>query len=250
MEPRYALGCVKDHYDPRDYRMIDFLKAFPLPDRVDHSTEMPPPFDQGPRGTCVACATAYYDKTYQEGLEHRWDLTDAAHQFSPLFIYSQRRDRSGDFGMTIREAMKILYEQGVCPLSAMPYDLDRIDTPPTARQLEEAKPFRAKSYARLTSTYEMEQYLLSNCFIAGLLVHQRFLDAPGGVIALPEPGDVFVGGHAVCVVGFDRRAHTFKFINSWGPAWGDRGVGYLPYAALQALLMDAWGMVDAPDLVA
>jgi hypothetical protein len=116
--------------------------------------------------------------------------------------------------------------------------------------VELARPFRAKSYARLTSIYEMEQYLLNNCFIAGVLVHQRFLDAPGGVIALPEPGEVYVGGHAVCVVGFDRRNRYFKFINSWGPHWGDGGFGRLSYTAMQALLMDAWGMVDAPDDVA
>jgi C1A family cysteine protease len=250
MEQRYALGCLKDHYDPRDYRMSDFLQAFPTPDRVDHAEEMPPIFDQGPRGTCVACAAGYYDKSYQEGGEHGWDLAGADHQFSPLFIYSQREDRSGDFGMSIRAAMKIIYNQGVCPLSEMPYDVDRIDTPPTDRQLELARPFRAKSYARLTSIYEMEQYLLNNCFIAGVLVHQRFLDAPGGVIGLPEPGEAYVGGHAVCVVGFDRRNHFFKFINSWGPNWGDDGFGHISYAAMQALLMDAWGMVDAPDDVA
>lgn len=250
MDPQYALGCVKDLYDPRDYRMSEFLKAFPLPDHMDHAAELPPVFDQGPRGTCVACASGYYDKTFQEGLERGWDLQDAAHQFSPLFIYSQRRDRSGDNGMSIRDAMKIIYDQGVCPLADMPYDVDRIDTPPTARQLEEARPYRSRSYARLSSINEMEQYLLDNCFIAGLLVHQRFLDAPGGVIALPEPGEVFLGGHAVCVVGFDRRNHYFKFINSWGAHWGDGGLGHLPYRAMQALLMDAWGMVDAPDQVA
>ncbi len=247
MATRYALGCLKDPYDHRDYPMVDFLGAAPLPERVDHSDLLPPVFDQGPAGTCVACATAYYDKTFQEGLEHRWTLNDSLHQFSPLFVYSQRQNQKGDFGMTIREAMKIVKEQGVCPLDAMPYVLERLNTEPTPGQRRAALPFRAKSYARLTRIGEMEGYLSGNCFIAGLMVHDGFMDAPGGIIPMPESGATYLGGHAVCVVGFDRRNRMFKFVNSWGAQWGDRGFGHVGYATLQALLMDAWGMVDAPD---
>jgi C1A family cysteine protease len=244
---RYALGCIKDSYDHRDYAMSTFLKAVPLPDRIDHADALPPIFDQGPAGTCVACASAYYDKTFQEGLEHRWNLKDPGHQFSPLYIYSQRREQPADAGMTIREAMKILKQQGVCSLSSMPYVPQRINEPPTAEQRTAAAPYRAKSYARLTTITEMEAYLMTNCFIAGVLVHERFMDAPGGIIPMPEPGCQFLGGHAICIMGFDRRNRMFKFANSWGTQWGDRGFGHIGYPTFQALLMDAWGMVDAPD---
>jgi len=247
MATRYALGCVKDPYDDRDYPIAEYLKAAPLPERVDHSAALPPVFDQGPAGTCVACATAYYDKTFQEGIEHGWVLGEAAHQFSPLYLYSQRVNKTGDFGMTIREAMKIVKEQGVCPLDRMPYVLERLDREPTPAQRQAARPYRAQSYARLARIAEMEAYLSTNCFVAGLMVHQGFMDAPGGVIPMPEPGATYLGGHAVCMIGFDRRRRLFKFANSWGEQWGDRGFGHISYAALQALLMDAWGMVDARD---
>jgi len=59
MMPRYALGCIKDPYDHRDYSIASFLKAVPLAERVDHAQGLPPIFDQGPAGTCVACATGY-----------------------------------------------------------------------------------------------------------------------------------------------------------------------------------------------
>jgi C1A family cysteine protease len=244
---KYALGCLKDEFDERDYPMAQFLEAVPLPERVDHTDEVPPIFDQGPAGTCVACATGYYDKSFQEGLERRWPLKESAHQFSPLYIYSQRQRKPQDGGMTIREAMKIIQEQGVCPLAEMPYQLDRLNQEPTAKQRAAARPYRSKSYARLSRIGEMEVYLLGNCFIAGVMVHEGFMDAPGGVIALPTPGTEYLGGHAVCVVGFDRRNRMFKFANSWGSQWGDHGFGHIGYATLQALLMDAWGMVDAPD---
>ena len=242
--PRYALGCIKDPYDHRDYAMSRFLKAAPLAEEVDHAAQMPPVFDQGPAGTCVACATAYYDKTYQKGVEHRWPLSSAEHQFSPLYIYSQRRNQPADGGMTIREAMKIIQEQGVCSLACMPYNPQRINVPPTAEQRKAAEPYRAKSYARITSIGEMQAYLMTNCFIAGVMVHEQFMDAPNGVIEMPSPGTEFLGGHAICIVGFDRERRTFKFANSWGSQWGDHGYGHIGFATLQALLMDAWGMVD------
>ena len=153
----------------------------------------------------MACATGYYDKSFQEGLEHRWTLADAHHQFSPMFIYGQRRNQKGDFGMTIREAMKIVNEQGICPLDQMPYAVEQINVPPNAEQRKAAGPFRSKSYARLNRIVEMEAYLTGNCFIAGVMVHAGFMDAPGGVIPMPEPGVEYIGGHAVCVVGFEHR---------------------------------------------
>jgi C1A family cysteine protease len=174
-------------------------------------------------------------------------MAPADHRFSPLFIYAQRADRSGDNGMTIREAMKIINQEGICTLAAMPYSDGAIDTAPNATQLKSARPFRSKSFARITSIGDAETYLANNCFVAGLLVHQSFMDAPGGRIPMPRQGDPFVGGHALCVVGYDRRRSLFRFVNSWGPGWGESGFGTIGYDVFSALLMDAWGMVDAPD---
>jgi C1A family cysteine protease len=244
---RFATGCRKDPYDRRDYQMRHFLRAAPTAGSADHTAQMPPVFDQGAVGTCVACATAYYDKTFQEQLEHGWSMAPPSHRFSPMFIYSQREDQSGDNGMTIREAMKIVNQEGVCTLADMPYREVAIDTPPTAGQLRAARPFRSKSFARLSTIEEAESYLGSNCFVAGLLVHQSFMDAPKGRIPMPRQGDPFVGGHALCIVGFDRRRRLFRFANSWGAGWGEAGFGTIPYDVFLALLMDAWGMVDAPD---
>src|SRR5438874_1934570 len=207
MMARYALGCIKDPYDHRDYSIATYLKAAPLAERVDHSQALPPVFDQGPAGTCVACATAYYDKSFQEGVEHRWGLTDIQHQFSPLYIYSQRRKQPGDEGMTIREAMKIIQEQGVCSLACMPYDLKRINLPPTAEQQTAAAPYRAKSYARLHKVGEMEAYLMSNCFIAAVparacpLLTERLQreDVDHGQVSAPTVGRV-----EVVIVRIDR----------------------------------------------
>jgi C1A family cysteine protease len=244
---RYATGCQKDPYDARDYQMRHFLRAAPRQGRVDHRAEMPPIFDQGQVGTCVACATGYYDKTYQEQREHGWGMSSDDHRFSPMFIYSQRAEQGRDSGMTIREAMKIVNQEGICTLSEMPYRQDAIDRPPTKAQLKAALPYRSRSFARIASLGEAELYLRDNCFIAGVMVHQSFMDAPRGRIPMPSRNDPFVGGHALCFVGFDARKQLLVFANSWGRGWGDSGFGSISYDVFQALLMDAWGMVDAID---
>ena len=193
------------------------MKATSLAEQVDHSPLLPPVFDQGPAGTCVACATAYYDKTFQKGLEHHWTLADPHHQFSPLYIYSQRRKQPADEGMTIREAMKIIQEQGVCSLDCMPYNVQRINVPPTPEQRKAATPYRAKSYARLNSVIEMEAYLMTNCFVAGVMVHERFMDAPGGIIpmwdeAYTEPFHALLRRYADTVVAsFAGHTHMDDF---------------------------------------
>jgi len=46
---------------------------------------------------------------------------------------------------------------------------------------------------------------------------------------MPKQKEMVVGGHAVCIVGYDDRKKLLKFINSWGEDWGAQGYGYLPY---------------------
>src|SRR5258708_11456400 len=124
---RYANGCRKDPHDARDFPIRHFLAAAPRLDRVDHRAEMPAIFDQGQVGTCVACASAYYDKTFQEQRENKWGMATDAHRFSPMFVYSQRSDSTTDSGMTIRPAMENINQEGVCSLEDMPYREDAID---------------------------------------------------------------------------------------------------------------------------
>jgi GNAT superfamily N-acetyltransferase len=49
--------------------------------------------------------------------------------------------------------------------------------------------------------------------------------APGGIIQIPATGEKSIGLHAVAVEGYDAEAETFRFWNSWGSGWGDRGYG-------------------------
>ena len=47
---------------------------------------------------------------------------------------------------------------------------------------------------------------------------------------MPKTGEAFLGGHMIYVGGgYDRHKKMFKFMNSWGTAWGQEGFGWLPF---------------------
>lgn len=53
-------------------------------------------------------------------------------------------------------------------------------------------------------------------------------------------------GHAVLLVGYDRKEGYFKFQNSWGTSWGDSGYFYTSFEFLvdPRLARDFWMFND------
>ena len=62
---------------------------------------------------------------------------------------------------------------------------------------------------------------------------------------MPYPNvakEQLLGGHAVCLVGYDDAHNWFIARNSWGPNWGDHGYFYMPYQVIRDTNMssDFW----------
>lgn len=78
----------------------------------------------------------------------------------------------------------------------------------------------------------------------------------GVVLNYPTPAELALekgpdgrkvwGWHAVLLVGYDRKNHWFKFQNSWGSGWGQRGFFYtgVGYIASPKLSCDFWFFND------
>jgi GNAT superfamily N-acetyltransferase len=64
--------------------------------------------------------------------------------------------------------------------------------------------------------------------------------APGGAIELPRAGEGDRGRHAVRVEGWDASGERLVFVNSWGGAWGSRGLGSVSRAYLDRFLHEGW----------
>ena len=55
-----------------------------------------------------------------------------------------------------------------------------------------------------------------------------------------------LGGHAICVVAYAGDKKQFKFANSWGSSWGDKGFGYIAENDLKAIMAAAYVLDIAP----
>ena len=240
-----GLGCLKDKEDERDFPLTRMspVQRKKLPKRVDLTEKMSAVSDQGDEGTCVGFASVDGLKEYQEHVEWNKDI-----QLSVRYVYSNAKKIDGspdDEGTTIRCAMKIIKDKGVAPESCWPYKPHQTDKP-CAKADQLAWPNRIERYVRLRTMQEMKESLYVNGpFVAGVYVFDSWSKASAnGKIPMPKPGDQFVGGHAICIIGYDDKKKEFKFKNSWTKAWGDKGYGHMPYDYVQDYLIDAWSAKD------
>jgi len=221
------------------------LPVFTIPVSFDFSKVMSPVRDQGSEGTCVAFASVVGVKEFQDKKEYHKLI-----KLSPRFLYNLCKKFDGDpfeEGTYPRMAMKILLNYGVCPEAFWPYFPHQKDNPKKGAE-DKAKIYKIKAYARLSAAGEMKRSLLVNGpFLAGVDVFSSWFNKKvqkDGCIPMPGKKDEFMGGHAVCIVGFNDAREDFKFKNSWGLKWADKGYGYLPYEYLQQYCRDAWSGTD------
>lgn len=245
MNTIYALGCKKDPKDLRDIPMGLVLPPIPTPKSFDYAGNMTPVRNQKSEGTCVAFASVVGVKEFFDSKEYKKII-----ELSPRFVYSLCKKFDGapdEEGTYPRVAMKVLLNYGVCPESFWPYrprqkDLPKKDADKSARK------YRIKAYARLKSLIEMKRSLLVNGpFLAGVEVFESWFTKKAqktGIIPMPGQNDEVMGGHAICITGYDDEKAFFKFKNSWGKAWADKGYGYLPYEYIKKYCSDAWSATD------
>lgn len=238
--PRRAYGYVPDRPDDRDYPYRPTGAA--RPKSVDLRGHMPPVWDQGQLGSCTAFA-----------------LTGAVgflHGFvgSQLWLYYKERllehSTRRDAGAEIRDGVKVLAKQGLPPEAVWPYDIAKFRRKPPAAADAAARQELVSAYHRLTGTSDYLDCLAGGSpFVIGITVFESFESdavAASGVVPMPGPSEQSLGGHAVCVCGYDPAGFIVR--NSWGPAWGQHGYFHLPtaYLADGILAGDAWAITGCP----
>ncbi len=196
-----------------------------LPSVVDLSPYMPPVGNQGVQGSCTSWAVAYAAKTFQEGLEEKWDLSNPANQFSPAFLYNQLKDGFVSF------TLDLLVDKGCDTLQNFPYNQYNKETLPDVKSFKRAMRYKAKSWNYVKKDVnELKKILTSGNVVIGVVATYHDLYS----LSIDNPVyDSFsgtrYGHHAICIVGYDDSKNAFKFINSWGKDWGINGYGYFTY---------------------
>jgi hypothetical protein len=256
-EPSYHMGALPSSPEAleaasRDQaaRLRDIAATTILPSAVSLESLMPPIGDQGVQNSCVAWATAYYYKTAQEKTEHGWAVDTPLHQFSPAYVYNQS-NWGGDSGITMDDALNVLLQQGVAPLSSMSYNPVDYLTQPSDSQKHEASFYRAMKKELLFNGQGSADVNALKAQLAGggiFIVTFPIYTYTDDVLKPPTPEQIQrgpFGWHAVAVVGYDDARQAFKFANSWGQGWGNYGgYGWMKYSFVQNWAREGWTMTD------
>jgi C1A family cysteine protease len=161
---RYRIGrygWIPDLPDARDRIFKLPRKASTLPQSVDLRPGCPPVYDQGDLGACTAnaiSAAVEFDQRKQK-----------LQFFTPsrLFIYYNERALEGtistDSGAMLRDGIKTMAREGVCPETMWPYDQSKFAERPSAQCYKSAKAHPAVQYSRVAQ----DPAQLKACLAAG-----------------------------------------------------------------------------------
>lgn len=226
-------GWNPDIPDKRDLKKI--CRLIPTAEEIDLSisSHMPPVFDQGELGSCVANATGAafaYDHLKEHG---------EIYIPSRLFIYYNAREIensiNSDDGCQIRDAVKQLAALGTCHEDMWEYNISKFATKPTKKCYSEALKNQVLRYQRVNQTQQdIESVLFSGYpVVFGMAVYEGLESEEikkTGILPMPDlENEKSLGGHAVMIVGYNRPKRKFKIRNSWSADWGIKGHFWADY---------------------
>jgi len=226
--------------------------AVNLPPSVSLKTDFPLPdaHGQGRQMSCVAWASSYALRSYEERLRRHWDLADQDHLFSPAFIYNAINNHQ-DNGAQITDALQRLYNVGDVPLSLMPWSETDLSTPRPSLNTA-AGAFKISLYKPVqVSLNSIKTYLYKRIpVIVGFYVDDSFgYPMMHNTWPWEQLQDLSHPGyrHAVVLVGYDDGKKlrsggqgAFEFINSYGSGWGSNGYGWMSYATFSKQIIQAF----------
>ncbi len=235
------------------------------PASVDLRPWASPVEDQGALGSCTAQAGAGVIEYYERRSFGRHV------ESSRLFLYKATRNlmkSKGDSGAYLRTTMGAMVIFGVPPEPYWPYTDDEVgfDREPPAFCYAFAQSYRTLLYYRHDPAGVTRAAVLDRLKTAlaaghpamfGFTVYSSIEQAETtGRIPLPFGRERIEGGHAVVAMGYDDAMTVanasgggacrgaFLIRNSWGPGWGEKGYGWLPYAyVVKGLAEDFWSVL-------
>jgi len=229
---------------------------------VNMVADMPPVRDQQHRGTCVAFASL-------ANYEHYLHTQGADQDLSEQFLYWNCKQNDGhpnDEGTWVAQAFPLLKRNGCCLEQTWAYNPNPIPgnegegPSPSGSQLE-ALTYRVLNFKQLAPTSVTDiKYELAHgrCVTFSIPVfnswYRNVWVAKTGDIVMPVPGEIAVGGHAMCMVGYISTPKNLaigggRFIirNSWGASWGisspyGAGYGTIPFRYIQRFGSEAFAI--------
>lgn len=231
--------------DKPDRRDCIYCKTNPItPEKVDLRPYCTPIEDQGMLGSCTGNAIAGAIELLDKREKKQRDI-------SRLFIYYHERLIEGtvnyDSGAYIRDGIRACYKYGASLESLWPYDISKFKNKPSQPALIDGARRKVTRYERVTNHAGCIDALTNGYpVIIGFLVYSSFELSnlsKTGIMPYPDTSkEQLLGGHAVLLVGYDKKSNMYIARNSWGTDWGDKGYFYMPFSVIQNTTMsfDFW----------
>jgi hypothetical protein len=259
---QFAKGGI---LDPNEFRKASVYEGLadddiknPLPEMVSLAKFAPERQNQGKQGSCVAWSCAYAARSIVESSSTAADPNSVA--FSPAFLYNNIA-LDGCQGSYLIKAMEFMTNKGSVPFNDFVYDENDCSRQANSTLANSAIQNRMHGFNRLTeddgvskiSFRAIKEHLAKDApVVIGMMVGGSFMqDMLGQKVWHPTSEDysqLGFGGHAMCVIGYDDRLEggAFQIMNSWGPEWGENGIGYVRYGDFRKFVREAYGIDPMP----
>ena len=234
-----------------------FPGARDLPAEVDMTAQMPEIRDQNPRGACVAHAAL---AVFEHRLRQQGQPLDMSEQFL-IFVCKEGDGIPHQEGSSLGTAFVSLQRHGCCREETWRYNNKSTPCnwgqgPPPPDAKTEATNFRIGGIDQIAPrrVADLKVVLHSGrCVAFSIPAYRSWFCSEevklSGNIIMPPPGDLPMGGHAMCMVGYrdmpdksDLGGGVFLIRNSWGERWGVRGYGTIPYRFIEAFGAEAFSI--------
>lgn len=246
------LGGRRSQRDDRDYRFSQHPRAMamleqPVARLADHRATLPAPWDQGQIGSCEAHGVPRAAIPY-------WWKTMPTFMPSRLAAYAWARQKGGillanDTGCFTRDMLKVMVD-GLYDEQVWPYDTMKVGMlPPEAQRV-----FKISGYTQIAGQDQLLRYInAGGCAPFAMELPDYFEMAGSDGFIRPYNGEKLIGGHCMCIVGYDLDTYGMPMAivcNSWGSSWGDKGHCYIPISMIlgNTLGGDCWSVFRSDNL--
>jgi len=209
--------------------------------------------DQLRTNSCVANATV-------SALEILLNKAKAPLDLSRLFVYwncrvNYQNLRGVDEGAYLIDGFKSCYTFGVPEETQWLFNPSEVNTQPPNSVFQSAEAHKVQKYTKVGSYVGVDRsaaidqtkaaLAMGYPVIIAMRVHPDIfgikgtLDSPSCKYnTLVNSFDEYVGGHAMCLVGYNENGFIVE--NSWGTSWGDQGFGIIGYEVMNQACFEAW----------
>ena len=221
-----------------------------LPVFVDYSVNVKRIYNQGAEGSCVGFGYKMAIQVMRFFDDHAWP------EFSARGIYDMAKvidnDELGEedylkqSGTTLAAASRVVKKYAVVPdgdLGYVPNEEVLLTEETWVQLMSLGRPNCISEYRSIMvkgSLIDSLKYAVWKGFAVpiGWWISDGWLTVGTDGIVTEQGGNL--GGHCVTAVGYSDATQRFKIVNSWGPGWGQKGFGYLPYSAVKPRLISGY----------